>query len=272
MNYELKTALACAIMAISLLPAAAQTEKDYKEAYDKAKEKEQKAVRLEKYPGGFDFSLSLGGNKHSGNGGVHTDLFSSGLGIGFINAVNAPTGMDINMSRSVELSWSNAVGLGVSFHHRHQLTAGIGFLWRNYRMTNQTRFVEDAQGLISLQPYPAGANPNFSRLHVFYTTVPLKYIYRAHHGWKFGLGPEFAFNAGCNKHTHTIKTRYKVSGQKMKDMTRDVHVNSFNMNLMAHVEWKDVGLYVRYSPNNVFDKEYGPEFQSFSVGVMLFGF
>ncbi len=270
MNCELKRTLACAMMAISLLPAAAQTEKDNKEACNEAEEKEQKAVRLEKYPGGFDFSLSLGGSKSGSKGEV--ELLSSGFGIGFVNAVDAPAGMGINMSRSIELNWSDAVGLGVNFHHRHQLTAGIGFLWRNYRMTDQTRFVEDGQGLISLQPYPAGANPKFSRLHVFYTTVPLKYIYRARHGWKFGLGPEFAFNAGCNKHTRTIKTRYKMNGQKMKDMTRDVHVNSFNVNLMAHVAWKEVGLYVRYSPNNVFDKDYGPEFQSFSVGLMLFGF
>ena len=222
-----------------------------------------------RYPGGFDFSIPLGKKRHSKGS---TDLFMSGVGIGFVSAVGQKAPMDVTMGRSLEINWTEAIGLRYNFNRRNSLELAMGFLWRNYRMTHQYRFQQDAAEVLGVVPYPAGAVPKFSRLHIFQMTFPLIYDLNLRHGWHFVVGPELAVNCGHNSHTRTIKTRYSLDGVKYKDKTTDLRINPVTVNLVASVRFHFIGLYLRYSPCNVLDTNFGPKFQSFSVGLSLWGF
>ena len=223
----------------------------------------------DRYPGGFDFSIPLG-KKHHSKGS--TDLFMSGLGIGFVSAVGQKAPMDVTMGRSLEINWTEAIGLRYNFNRRNSLELAMGFLWRNYRMTHQYRFQQDAAEVLNVVPYPAGAVPKFSRLHIFQMTFPLMYDHNLKHDWHFVVGPELAVNCGHNKHTRTIKTRYSIDGEKYKEKTTDLRINPVTVNLVASVRFHFIGLYMRYSPCNVLDTNYGPKFQSLSAGITLWGF
>ncbi|MCR4921124.1 MAG: hypothetical protein K5945_05370 [Bacteroidaceae bacterium] len=287
MNFELKSVLACAVLAIALLPAAAQPKysgtlsverKTEGDSLDARREEKQyvdayhEAVDHERHPGGFDFSISFWLKDEKRRRGGTMECFSGGLGIGFIHTMNAPDNVSTAMGRSLEINWADAIGLAYNINPKNAFSLGMGFLWRNYRMTGRYRFLEAADGTINVAPYPAGANPKFSRLHTMQVTLPLRYIHHFNKKVDCSIGAEFAFNGGINKHTRTLKTRYTLDGERYKDMQRDVHINSANVNLVANLSWDWIGIYARYTPTSAFDTDYGPKFQSLSVGVMLFGF
>lgn len=225
----------------------------------------------EKFPGGWDFSLPLRTKKTSS---AKTDLVlgSGGLGIGFVDALGCPEGMNVKMGQSLEFNWSDMIALKLKMKNRNSISLGMGMLWRNYRMTDQNRFVQDSDGTIGIEPYPVGANPNFSRLHTTSMTFSLKYSHKWGHGWKVGVGPELAITPGGNKHNRSLKTRYELDDHKYKDKTYNVHVNPVTMNMVASLSYKGIGLYARWSPSNVLDTNYGPNFTSLSTGIVLFGF
>lgn len=102
-----------------------------------------------------------------------------GLGFGFVNGLNTPQDMNVSMGSSMEIFF-NLFSCGRKYNHgRHKLGIGMGFNWKNYRMTGYTRFVKEGAG-ISLSPYPDNANIDFSRLKIFSITFPLEYKYKFH--------------------------------------------------------------------------------------------
>lgn len=257
--------LTLALALVATLPAAAQLEFNI---HNMANYQE------EKYPGGFDFSISvLDFNKkdkhHEHHRGV--DFFvGNGIGFGWINTMNTPPMMDTRMGKSLEVDLSDLVGLKYRIGKGHSLRTGLGVMFRNYRMVDDFRFTQNEQGHIAIEPYPEGANPKFSRIRTNYLTLNAKYQYK-HRGWKFVVGPEFDFCPDRNNRNRTIKTRYSLDGDKYKDVTKDIHANNFNFNLYAGVGYKFLGVYARYSPSSVLNKNFGPDFNTMSVGIKLFG-
>lgn len=230
----------------------------------------------ERHPGGYVFDLGFltpNISEYQDNNDPRFKIhLLGGLGVGFINTPGAPDNMNTAMGRSVEVDWSNIVGLGVRAGKHGEFTLGMGLLWRNYKMTDTNLFRQDAQGNLSIESYPMGSNPKFSRLHTTSLTLPLQYRHTFKHGWRIALGPELAFNCLKDKR-YSLKTRYTLADQQQKEDARGVHVNDLNVNLYASVMWKHrIGLYMRWSPSNVMDTSYGPEFQSLSVGFRIFQF
>lgn len=188
-----------------------------------------------------------------------------GIAFGLVNAVNAAQGINVDMGASYELMadrllnweyypWRN----GTSF------SIGFGFCWRNYRMTGKTSFIKENENLV-LGEYPEGADIKFSRIKVFSLTVPLMFNQVIYHRISFSVGPVINFN------THgSLKTRYKLDGKKVKLTDNNIHQNRVTVDFMAQLKFNDIGFYVKYSPSNVLNTEYGPKFSSMSTGITLF--
>lgn len=271
-------ALCALLMVASTLPTKAQikvtkvtTVEINTEAGDSVKYVE------ERHPGGFDFSLGFlqsrfskkDSTKHINKESDWTLGLLGGVGVGFTTTLGAPAGMSTNMGSSIEVDWSNLVSIGCQFNRHHRLELGFGLIWRNWRMTDNQQFVQADDGQISLQPYAAGVNPKFSRLHSFMLTMPLTYTYEYKH-WEFTAGPELCFKQP-NEGYNSIKTRYTLNGEKMMDYTKNVHFNPVTVNLVAGVLYHDIGVYARYSPMDVLASGFGPSFGSLSVGIRLIG-
>ncbi|MBO4641883.1 MAG: hypothetical protein J5661_03350 [Bacteroidaceae bacterium] len=267
MKRNVKRLVASVIMTTLFLPVMAENEG----TEDKAKIKESLLEYDDEHPGGFDFSIPL--SKHR-RGYHEVSLTMSGVGIGFVNSIGGKAPMDISMGRSLEINWTEALGLRYNFNRFNSLEVAFGFLWRNYRMTHQYRFLQDNAAVVTIAPYPDGAVPKFSRLHIFQVTLPLMYSHYLNIApdWNFCIGPELAINGGHHKHTHTLKTCYSIDGEKFKDKTTDIRINPLSINLVAGIRFRAIGIYARYSPCDVLDTNYGPKFQSFSVGLSLWGF
>lgn len=186
-----------------------------------------------------------------------------GLGIGWVTALNAPEGMNVDMGASYEfmgprLEWRyypNYTGLSFSW--------GVGVNWKNYRMTGLTRFVkEDNQ--VKLADYPEGAEVKFSRLKVFSWTMPFLLNYDITRKIDFSVGPVINFN------THaSLKTRYTLDGKKVKETAKDLHQSRVTVDLLATFGVGSIGIYAKYSPCKVLNTDFGPDFRGFSAGMTI---
>lgn len=186
--------------------------------------------------------------------------------VGFTTAVGAADGVNIPVGPSWEFMWDIAqIQIRPWKERNHYFYTGFGLDWRNYRMTDQNRFVEQPDGRIVTTPYPQGSNPDFSRIKVLSLTVPFTYgffpfkqgLFRG-----FEIGPVLNFNVYSS-----IKTRYSIDGEKQKDITKGLHRNPVTVDFMVKLQMKYFNIYAKYSPCNVLDTAYGPKFRSVSFGV-----
>ena len=223
------------------------------------------------HPGGWNFDI-IGMNIKTKKGGSNsympTVTLLSGWGFGLTNALDAPDGMGHPFNFCIE----DVIALRMHPWKTGTLSLGAGIEVKNYNLTNDKRFVEDpATKQISIANYPEGAIPGYSKIHIYGGTFNLKYIQNLGHGFRLAIGPELSLvNRRAGK--HMIDNRYENSDGKQKERFKNIKTNKLGFNLVGVINYKNlVGIYAKYSPTSVLNPTFGPEFQSLSVGVMLFG-
>ena len=186
------------------------------------------------------------------------------LGIGFVSPTNVSSGMEFPFGKSWEFFFTPIVfELYMNKAKGDLISLGLGFDWRNYRMTNDTRFIATGDGKVVLGAYPAGAEPQFSRVKVFSLSFPLLYEHKFNRQWGLGIGPVFNWNT-----YGSIKTRYKLDGEKHKYVEKHIGQRKFTVDAMFILENPIVDLYLKYSPMDVLNDN-DLKFQSLSIGVYL---
>ncbi|MDD6622529.1 MAG: hypothetical protein PUE90_07455 [Bacteroidales bacterium] len=187
-----------------------------------------------------------------------------GLGIGFDDARDAPQNLNVNMANSAELFFDHVAGVRYRpWRDNFSILVGIGFGWRNYRMTGLNRFVKDGANL-KIEDYPEGAEPKFSRIKLFNFCVPIML--------NEDFGKHFSIGAGAvvNLNTHaSMKTRYYQEGLLITDKTDNIHPNKITVDFMGVITFRNVGVYAKYSPMKVLDTTFGPSFKHCSVGAIF---
>ncbi len=190
---------------------------------------------------------------------------SGGLGFGFVNAVNAPSPMDIKMASSYEIFFDHIIAVRCRpWNNGSSFFMGIGIDWKNYRMTGGSRFIKDGNKLM-LAPYEDNADPSFSRLKIFSLTVPVMFSQ--------DLGKHFTFNAGAvvNFNLHgSMKTKYTLDGEERSYSDDHIRQQKVTVDLMAQLNYRAIGCYIKYSPCDILDTNFGPEFNHLSAGITLF--
>lgn len=220
----------------------------------------------------FDFSLpftrSIASSDSSSTKGNHgtMEMTAGAFRFGWANALGAPSEMNTPFGKS----WEFALRcFEFKVHYNHSpwtFSTGLWLNWRNYRMTGPLRYVKDeATTNIELMPYPDNANRDFSRIKIYSLEVPFTASLRVGRKFHLDLGPILSFNARTS-----IKTRYSLEGQKFKDYTRGIHAQRFTIDLMAQARFSSFGLYVKYSPCDVLDRDCAPKFHGISTGFVLF--
>ena len=221
------------------------------------------AVIIEEKNADWDFNIPFI-NKKSKTKKYRRNLCVGGFGFGVVNAMDAPEGMDVDMGASFELSLDHLLRFNYNILPTTSVSMGFGMTWRNYRMTGSTRFIKEGDKLF-LGAYPEGADIKFSRLKVFSLTVPFMINQSLGRKVVFSVGPVVNFN------THaSLKTRYTLNGEKVKETDNKIHQNRMTIDLMAKLRFNSLGVYAKYSPSDMLNTEFGPKFRSFSAGITLF--
>ena len=55
----------------------------------------------------------------------------------------------------------------------------------------------------------------------------------------------------------------------MKDFHRGIHTTQFCPDIKAGISIHHVGVFVKYTPVSAFQKDWGPQFQTVSVGILI---
>jgi len=215
-------------------------------------------------PGGWDFELpGLTVTKTKTVHEVKITLNSS-LSFGFIGGVSQDKDVSIDMGQSYEIEWGDVISGKARFGKKDFMRIGLGFDWRNYRVTDFKMFAKDNRGVISMQDYPEGTEPKFSRIHTFSLSVPLKYYHYFNKNIFIAAGPELYFTP-----YGSLKTRYYEDGEKRKITSGNVHQNRFSVGIGAEISIHHIGIYYKYNPFNVLQSSYGPSFSSMTTGIKV---
>ncbi|MBQ8874783.1 MAG: hypothetical protein IJY60_05700, partial [Bacteroides sp.] len=195
------------------------------------------AVITEEKNADWDFTIPFIGKKKE-NRKSRMNLCVGGFGFGMVNAIDAPDDMNVDMGASYELMWDNMLKLNYYVvPNTTSISMGFGMTWRNYRMTGRTRFIQKGDNLL-LGSYPEGAEIKFSRLKVFSLTVPFMINQSLGRNVVLSVGPVINFN------THaSLKTRYALNGEKVKEKSNDIHHSKMTIDLMAKLRFKSIGVY-----------------------------
>ena len=185
------------------------------------------------------------------------------FGIGYVASLNTPQGMHTEMFDSYEFLGPRLMFMYQPRMSRFSYGIGVGTNWKNFRMTDGVRFDREPNGNTVLTGYPEGVYIGFSRVKVFSWTVPLEV--------KYYLTDKVSLSASSivNFNTYaSLKTRYTTpEGQGVKELDTHLHQNPVTVDFMGHVKYGAIGLYVKYSPCNVFESGRGPKFQAWSTGL-----
>ena len=221
------------------------------------------AVIIEEKNADWDFNIPFI-NKNSKTKKYRGNLCVGGFGFGVVNAIETSEGMDMDMGASYEFSLDHLLRFNYNVLPATSVSMGFGMTWRNYRMTGRTRFIKEGDKLI-LGAYPEGSDIKFSRLKVFSLTVPFMINQSLGRKVVFSVGPVVNFN------THaSLKTRYTLNGEKVKEKNNNIHQNRMTVDLMAKLRFNSLGVYAKYSPSDMLNTDFGPKFRSFSTGITLF--
>lgn len=211
----------------------------------------------------WDFNrLSL---SHKGKTGKCSRDLSVGLfSVGFVTPLGAPSEMNTDMLASYEIMLGPVSYAVTSVNKKNTYSIGLAGTWRNYRMNGATRFIKEGEQL-RLGAYPEGAEPDFSRIKVISSNILFGYIRNLNKDFSLSLYGILNLNGRAS-----IKTRYKLDGKDVRELCKKIHHRPVTIDFMAHVNYKLIGFYVKYTPTHVLNTDFGPSFQSLSTGITFF--
>ena len=184
--------------------------------------------------------------------------------LGWNLPINAPAHMGNSVGASVDIDWDLAYFKQRLRNRKHSFDFGLGLNWSNLKLTGKQRF-EKTPDAILLSAYPAGSISDYSRLKTFGPYIPMRYNYEFAKKSSVYLGVNVRFVTRSS-----IKTRYTdATGNRVKDFHRGIHTNILCPDIKAGISSHHVGVFVKYSPVSAFQKEWGPQFQTFTVGITL---
>lgn len=215
-----------------------------------------------------DWDLKLPFTKSSSNGEKRQKwaVVSGGLYMGFNSVVGESVDMGVKMGKSWELAWDRIIAVRYSpFNSGFSLSLGFGVGGKEFTINESLyRFCGDKNGVI-LGAYPEGVYPKDSKLNIFSLRVPFNLRQK--------LGDDFSVSTSVIMNLNTgakVKSSYITENEvKIEESFDNAPVRKVSFDVMAALNYKCMGVYVKYSPQSIFKSGKGPDFKALTVG---FGF
>lgn len=186
----------------------------------------------------------------------------TGIGMGFMNYDNVPYG-----GLKVSKSHNFTVNL-IDFYKRigssnFLVISGIGTEWSRYHFDENAALTK-RDGYTVFEPAPEGVHYKSSKMLAYYITIPLLLEYQIPH-FHISGGPVVFF-----KHYSKSQIKYYDGDNKIvRNMGRDLNMRPVDLKLRLQVGIDNVGIYGYYSPLSMFEKDKGPDVNTYTIGLML---
>lgn len=213
---------------------------------------------------GIDFSLF---NKRVSNKPSKENNFAliglGEMGFGWHAAIDRPA----EIQKSSRLLSEFVIRNLLAIHYQPKnfpigLSAGIGYSWQSYYAEAGT-MLEKVDGKIVCSAFPANASNRSSKITVDNLLVPLTVYVNICKDFRLEFGPELIVNTRSR-----IRNRYHESPATHKISYKNLPIRDTSYGLFAAVKVFDITLYARYQPQSVIKEGFGPQFKSFTIGIM----
>ncbi len=219
--------------------------------------------------GGFDFSVSLiGSDDNKGKSRKPYGELDLAIGTGF--GICFPAGLTDEGYSPMRQAWGLDFTLSILHGEYHpwggksNLFMEFGLEDKSFKIRGDERYIKNADGSLGFAPF-APDKPKWSAFRIFSWNVSAGYTQHIVDGFSFTVGPVVNFNTGSR-----IKTKwYDANDQKHKEKTKFGKQHFVTYELMGSLNFRNIRLYVKYNPCNLIDKSFGPDFNTWSVGIIL---
>ena len=161
------------------------------------------------------------------------------------------------INNSFEIGLLNIAALTYDSHHGQEISLGVGIHHKSFSLKRPNMLMRDEKTSVvgtTFYPDELDVKDRSSNLNVWALQFPLMFrqkIYRSF-AIKFGGIMNWNYKAHVNNHYTIGKTEYDITQKGLKQ-------NKITFDFMGGLSLGHIGLYCRYSPNEVFKKGYGPE-------------
>ena len=197
----------------------------------------------------------------------------SGLYLGFSRMADHFLGFGASPKAHLDLSesWEFGFNLLCTYHNFKKnphwgVNAGISWGYRSFSIDGDYALLRQ-DGVSIFQP--GGSDdpdaPYYcnSRMRYFFFRVPVQLEWQQRwyrHLAFFNFGPEFEIR-------HSVKSFSHVDGGKKQTVGKGMYIRPIGVNLLVQAGYGNLGLYLRYSMNRMFQKDKGPEVMPYSFGL-----
>ncbi|MDR1645434.1 MAG: PorT family protein [Tannerellaceae bacterium] len=201
-----------------------------------------------------------------------------GIGVSFTNIsdarltqINDIDGISLRSGNSLEYD-VNTLGKAfpLSPESGWALVTGFGMRWSRYRIDSD-HYLAEMDGLTSLQPPPPGSTVTASKLNITSIKIPLllEWQNRRKSGIPFFLS---AGVVGIVKTASSSRIHYKdITGHKQKaKMDTGMNLRPVSADILVQAGIDQIGVYARYSPLGLFEKDKGPTIYPVSIGLQFY--
>ena len=200
----------------------------------------------------------------------------AGFGMGFANfsgsdGINDVDGVSLRSGNSLEYNL-NFMEFSFPFsRYRWAVVTGAGMRWSRYRLDMNAHF-QEVDGVTQLVPAPEGIVYNASKLNINSLTIPVLLEWQSpKHRRK---APRFFISGGVVGVVKTISSSkivyHDADGEKRKKkMDRGMNLRPVTMDFLFQAGVGCIGLYAKYSPFGLFEKDKGPKVHPVSLGLQL---
>ncbi len=203
-----------------------------------------------KSDGELEFSIGYNGFLENGS----TSLSAGNRGLDLVN------GKSVN----VNLTYNHYFNI---YRENIRMSVGLGLDWNNYRLSGDSSLIANAPKLTFFQDSSNGQPINFSKnkLLARYVTLPVMLHFKTNENKK---GNSLGASAGV-EFGYLINGRLKqISDAKGKQKVNDTfNFNELRYGLVGRVSYGSMGIYGKYYPQSAFNKNEGPDLNTFVLGL-----
>lgn len=173
-----------------------------------------------------------------------------------------------NFARSGEIGL-NLVEIGVRPYHGGTFSLGVDLNWDNYRLWKSFYWeVEPVDGTVRVAPATAFESIRKSVLRVLSFEFPLEFTQTIGEKLDLTVGASAELNFAGSTHFRATD----ASGNVIRNGNyhiANIKTHIFTYNFHAAISYRGIGLYAKYSPVPQFAEGFGPQFTTWTTGIIF---
>ena len=155
----------------------------------------------------------------------------------------------------------------ISRHYKWAVVTGFGIRWTRYHLKGN-RYFEEIDDYTHLITAPNEITMKDSRLGITTLNLPLLIEWQTRNGnLFFSAGVECSFKTASSSRIRYIGENGKRQREKVDT---DMTLRPVTMNVLVQAGSNNIGVFSRYSPVSIFEKNKGPELYPLTFGIMLY--